>query len=106
MDKINNSSFKNDFIDNKIRMDLLPLEEIEDIAKVLTAGAKKYGENKWQKLPNGIERYRGALLRHLVAYYKGEDIDEDTGCYHLAQVATNAIFMLYLKKQITLTTNK
>lgn len=90
---------KNDFKDGKLRWDLLPLEEIEDIVKVYTAGSKKYGDNTWQKLPDGIERYKAALLRHLVEYEKGITIDKETNCYHLAQVAWNAIAMLHLSKR-------
>lgn len=93
------SSIKNDRLDDKPRWELLPLEDVEDIVKVYTAGAKKYGENKWQDLPDGIRRYKAALLRHLVEYDKGNEIDEETGCYHLAQVAWNAIAMLHISKQ-------
>lgn len=92
-------SKKNDYIDNKLRWDLLPLEEIEDIVKVYTAGAAKYGDNQWQSLENGVKRYKGALLRHLVEFDKGNEIDEETQCRHLAQVAWNAIAMLYLSKK-------
>lgn len=91
-------SIKNDFKDDKLRWDLLPLEEIEDIVKVYHEGAKKYGENRWQKLPNGKNRYKAALLRHLMEYEKGNRIDEETGAWHLAQCAWNAIAMLYLDK--------
>ena len=93
------NSKKNDFLDKKLRWDLLPLEEIEDIVKVYTEGANKYGDNTWQHLENGYQRYKGAMLRHLVEYEKGNEIDEETGCRHLAQVAWNAISMLYLSKQ-------
>ena len=94
-----NISVKNDFLDHKLRWDLLPLEEVEDIVKVFTAGANKYGDNTWQHLENGYQRYKGAMLRHLVEYEKGNEIDEETGCRHLAQVAWNAISMLYLSKR-------
>lgn len=94
-----NECRKNDIIDDKLRWDLLPLSEIEDIVKVYSAGAKKYGPNRWQGLEDGYNRYKGALLRHLMEYEKGNIIDSDTGCHHLAQVAWNAIAMLYLDKQ-------
>lgn len=93
-------SVKNDFLDKKLRWDLLPLSEIEDIVKVYTAGAEKYGENQWQTLTDGINRYKAALLRHLVEFDKGNEIDEDTQCRHLAQVAWNAIAMLHLSKKL------
>lgn len=43
-----NESVKDDFKDDKLRWDLLPLEEIEEVVRVLHAGAKKYGPNRWQ----------------------------------------------------------
>lgn len=89
---------KNDFLDKKLRWDLLPLGEIEDIVKVYTAGSIKYGDNNWQNLDNGYQRYKAAMLRHLLEYEKGNTIDEDTGCHHLAQVAWNAIAMLWISK--------
>lgn len=89
---------KNDFLDDKPRWDLLPLQEIEDLVKVYTAGAKKYAPNNWQKLDNGYQRYKAALFRHLLAYEKGERIDPDTKCMHLAQVAWNAVAMLWFDK--------
>lgn len=92
-------SIKNDQKDDKLRWDLLPLEEIEDIVRVYHAGAKKYGPNRWQHLPDGYNRYKAAMMRHLVEYEKGDQIDSDTGCLHLAQVAWNAIAMLYLSKR-------
>lgn len=91
-------SVKNDIIDDKLRWDLLPMEEIEDIVRVYHAGAKKYGPNRWQDLPNGFERYRAAMFRHLMEYMKGNKTDSDTGCLHLAQVCWNAIAMLWYDK--------
>lgn len=91
-------SGKDDRTDGKLRWDLLPLAEIEDIVRVYTEGAKKYVENSWQDIPDGFNRYLGATMRHLVAYTKGERFDSDTGCMHLAQVVWNAIAMLYYDK--------
>lgn len=90
-------SRKDDYKDDKVRMDLLPWPELEEVAKVYTAGAKKYGPNTWQNLPDAYQRYKGALLRHLCEVEKGNEIDEETGCYHIAQVAINALFMLHFK---------
>ena len=85
--------------DGKLRWDLLPLPDIEDIVKVYTEGAKKYTPNGWQNVPNGYERYKAAMFRHLVEFEKGNEIDEETGCLHLAQVAWNAIAMLHFYKK-------
>lgn len=90
-------SRKNDRKDDKVMMELLPWPELEKIAEVYTAGAKKYGPHNWENLPDGYERYKGAMLRHLTEMEKGNDIDPDTGCMHAAQVAWNAIAMLHFK---------
>lgn len=63
-------SIKNDRKDGKVMMELLPWPELEEIAKVYTAGAKKYGPHNWENLPNGYERYKGAMLRHLTELEK------------------------------------
>ena len=88
---------KNDIIDNKLRWDLLPLETLEEVIKVYTAGSNKYGDNRWQLIENAEERYYGAMMRHLVEYRKGNSIDEDTGCLHIAQVVWNAITLLWFE---------
>lgn len=93
-----NKSVKNDIIDDKLRWDLLPMEEIEDIVKVYHAGAKKYGPNNWQNLDNGFERYRAAAARHIMAYLKGERMDKETNVHHLAAAAWNVITMLWYDK--------
>ena len=74
---------KNDRKDDKTRWELMPLDCLEDIARVYTEGAKKYGDNTWQNLDNGYERYKGALLRHLYAS-ESKEFDEETKVRHEA----------------------
>ena len=84
-------SIKNDFADKKPRWDLLPIEELAGVVDVYTAGAKKYGENRWQTLENGVNRYLGAFFRHLTAYKRGEQFDPEDGCLHLDKCIWNMI---------------
>jgi hypothetical protein len=83
----------------KTRMDLLPFESLEAVAKVLTFGAKKYADNNWQKVDNAESRYIGALLRHLSAYMQGEMFDVESGLSHISHVATNALFLVYFEEK-------
>ena len=48
---------KNDIKDDKTRWELMPLDCLEDIARVYTEGAKKYGEN--EVVINAIESHHG-----------------------------------------------
>ena len=56
-------------------------------------------ENYRLQVENGYQRYKAAMLRHLLEYEKGNRIDEETKVNHLAAVAWNAIAMLYLDKR-------
>lgn len=77
----------------KVRLDLLPVEPIIDIGKVLTYGAKKYSERNWEK---GLawSRCYAAALRHLFAWQSGETDDPETGLNHLAHAACEIFFLL------------
>ena len=82
----------------KIQMELLPLRELQEVARVLTYGAKKYSPDNWKKVPDMKERYTGALLRHLTAYRQGITFDHETNPNpqrHIAQVVCNALFLLW-----------
>ena len=84
----------------KSRWDLLPFHHIESIVDVLSTGALKYGDNNWQQLENGVERYFAALMRHLTAWRRGEVTDKESGLSHLAHCATNVIFLMELTQNI------
>lgn len=70
---------------------------LEAVGQVLTFGAQKYAAHSWQTVPEGEERYKSALLRHLLAVGKGEDIDPESNLHHLAHAACNALFILELE---------
>lgn len=65
-----------------------------EVAKVGTFGAKKYSRGGWMSVPNGIERYSDAMLRH---YLKERYVlDKDSGLRHHAHLAWNALARLEL----------
>ena len=78
---------------------LLPMGQIEKIVEILTFGANKYTANSWQQVENGVERYYAALLRHIVDWRKGENIDPESQKTHLAHAACNILFLMYLTEE-------
>lgn len=82
---------------DKIRLDLVCPEFIEGVGEVLTYGANKYSANSWQELDNAVDRYYAAAMRHLMAYRKGKQLDEESGISHLKHVAANIMFLLYFE---------
>ena len=81
------------FDQDKIRMSLLPTRPLEDIAEVLTIGARKYDDNNWRK---GFKwtRVYDSLQRHLSDWKKGINIDKETSKKHLAHAGCCLLFLL------------
>ena len=83
----------------KLRYDLIPPEILEELAKILTHGANKYGDNNWKLLEDPMDRYYAALMRHLQEWRKGNSIDEDdSGELHLSHALANIAFLVYFEK--------
>ena len=78
---------------DKLRYDLVPSEAEEAIARVLTQGAKKYGDRNWEEGLD-VSRLYAALRRHLAKWWRGQNHDEESGDHELAHVLCNAA-MLY-----------
>jgi hypothetical protein len=83
------------FDGEKPMMQLFPLPVMESISKVLTFGAQKYAAHGWKKLPEAVERYQGALLRHLSALQGGEEFDSDSGLPHIWHIGANVTFLIH-----------
>lgn len=77
---------------DKIRMDLLPVEALLGTAQILTFGADKYKDRGWEV---GIEysRIYGALLRHITAWWQGEELDPESGLSHLHHAGCCIMFL-------------
>jgi hypothetical protein len=86
------------FDGDKLRWDLLPIECVEDVVRILTFGAKKYAPNNWQNLSEAEDRYYAALLRHLAEWRKGNLIDEESGMSHMAHIMCKVVFLEWLEK--------
>jgi hypothetical protein len=77
----------------KLPWHLLPPDAVEEVVKVLAFGATKYGERNWEQ---GMAWHRlfAATLRHLWAWWRGEEADPETGLSHLSHAACCVLFLL------------
>ena len=84
----------------KTRYDLISPTALEALGKVYTYGAAKYADRNMEK---GTEwsKYFGAMMRHAWAFWRGEDIDKESGLPHLSHAAwccfTLLDYMVYHK---------
>ena len=96
--KIEGSALK--FDQDKLPLNLLSTEAMNQTAAVLKFGAQKYAEHNWR---NGFKWSRplAAAMRHLTAFNDGEDKDPESGLSHLAHAACCIMFLLEFEKTHT-----
>lgn len=60
----------------------------------LLDGALKYGRSNYRAIGIRASIYYDALLRHLIAWFEGEDIDPDSGLPHMAHFLASAAILV------------
>ena len=84
---------------DKLPIHLVPPDAIEAMAEVLDYGASKYTERNWE-LEAPVSVPYASLMRHLLAYWNGEDFDPESNLSHLSHVIMNAAMLVrYAKKE-------
>ena len=87
---------------DKRRYSLLPPKTLDEVVDVLEFGSKKYASNNWMYVENARTRYYDATLRHINAWWYGEQIDGETGLHHLAHAVCCLLFLMWfdLNKEV------
>lgn len=75
----------------KLRYDLLDWDFIDEMVRILMAGAKEYGYENWQAVPQGRRRYWNAAGRHW-RKSRYRVIDPDHGTRDTAHAACCLMF--------------
>ena len=72
---------------------LLPSEALDEIARVYAFGAEKYAAHNWRK---GYEWNKSfsAMMRHLWSWWRGENLDPESGLSHLAHAGFHVLGLL------------
>ena len=83
---------KND--QGKPRWDLIHPLGMTEYIKVMTFGAQKYADDNWRTVEGARRRYFASAMRHLIAWWSGEQYDQESGLHHLAHaICSIAILM-------------
>lgn len=77
------------YSDGKAKVHLIPPEIIEELARHYTKGCEKYSDRNWEKGMKWHECY-DSLMRHSLAWWRGEDRDPENGSHHMIAVMWNA----------------
>ena len=86
------------FNDNKLMMNLVPVSAVNSLARVLTYGAKKYDADNWRRGFNYSVPY-ACLMRHMMAFWDGEDIDPESGLSHLDHAIANLAMLIEFERE-------
>ena len=83
----------------KMRISLVPLQIVSDIAEVREYGNRKYNDpDNWKRVDT--ERYANALFRHFQAFlYDPASVDDESGIEHYKHMACNMAFICELMKE-------
>lgn len=84
---INPTDPKGEAGSKKAPMWLLPPFALEETAWVHGLGSAKYGPWNWVKTKVCASTYISAIMRHLMAWHKRQDNDDESGKSHLAHIA-------------------
>jgi hypothetical protein len=85
------------FDSDKLPLNLLSTEALNQTAAVLAFGAQKYAEHNWRK-GFAWSRPLAAAMRHITAFNDGEDCDPESGLSHLAHASCCIMFLLEFQK--------
>lgn len=80
----------------KAPIHMIPEDAILGMAEAFAYGAKKYDRFNYRK---GIDltRLTDSLMRHVLAYLKGEDIDPESGLHHTKHILANAAMIEFVR---------
>jgi len=77
----------------KVPLSTVSAPAMAEIGLAMLEGARKYGRHNYRAVGVRGSVYYDACLRHLMAWWEGEDIDPDSGLSHIAK-ATACLMVL------------
>jgi hypothetical protein len=70
----------------KPAFDAIPPSSLVPLGAAMQDGKRKYGLMNWREKPVTISTYYNAALRHLMSFWDGENVAQDSGVHHLGHV--------------------
>lgn len=71
----------------KAPLSTIPAPFLSMTGLALMEGARKYGRHNYRRAGIRYSVYYDALMRHMMAWWEGEDIDPDSGLPHIAKAS-------------------
>lgn len=73
----------------KAPMSTVPANVMAEVGVAMLEGAAKYGRHNYRVAGVRASVYYDGVMRHLMAWWEGEDIDPDSGMSHIVKAITS-----------------
>ncbi len=67
----------------KVPLHAVPVKPLLEVGLAMMEGGRKYGTHNYRAIGVRMSTYYNAAMRHLMAWWEGEDIDADSNVHHL-----------------------
>jgi hypothetical protein len=84
---------KDEFGAEKVALHVVPCNILMDLALGMAEGSCKYGSHNYREMGVRASIYFDAAMRHLMAWWEGEDIDPDSGLNHVVKAMTSLVVL-------------
>jgi hypothetical protein len=90
--EVTGTGIKQVMAEPKTPIHLITPQFIEGVAAILQHGANKYAPNNWMAGMSWSTVF-GGVMRHLWAWFRGEELDPESGLPHLCHAACGIMFL-------------
>ena len=77
----------------KAPLSTVPAPVLLEIGLAMLEGARKYGRHNYRATGIGASVYYDAAMRHLTAWWEGEDLDPDSGLHHVVKALASLVVL-------------
>jgi hypothetical protein len=78
---------------NKAPMSCVPPRVMAELGLGMLEGALKYGKFNYRASGARASVYYDATMRHLMAWYEGEDVDKDSDLNHITKALSSLVVL-------------
>lgn len=77
----------------KVPMSTVPANVLAELGVAMLEGTCKYGRHNYRAVGVRGSVYYDGTMRHLMAWWEGEDIDPDSGMSHITKAITSLVVL-------------
>lgn len=77
----------------KAPLSTVPANVLAELGVAMLEGALKYGRHNYRQAGVRASVYYDALMRHIMAWWEGEDIDPDSGLPHIVKAIATLVVL-------------